>query len=72
MQSVHGQVLDSESVLVHLEELPRVDPEHGLADLTKAPKHNRATAVANADREVVGGHAVLGHPHAGLTVVAYT
>ena len=70
MQTVHSQVFDCESILVHSKEFPRVNTEDRLSDLAEAAEHQLAAAVGDTDREVVSGDTVLVRAHARLTVVA--
>lgn len=71
MQSVHGQILDSIRVLMHLEEFACIDPENRLSDFAEAAKRDLTAAIAHLDREVVGGDVLFRGAHAGLAVIAH-
>ena len=69
VKHVHCQLFDSSNILMHLVELASRLAQNGITDVAEAGDDERAAAVGDADREVVGrGHLFVGS-HAALAVV---
>ena len=58
------------NVFVHSKERLSVESEDSLTNLTKTSQCDGATAVRDADREVVGRHTLFKLTLASLTIVA--